>query len=711
MKNLLFFVPFLIFTSSIIGQDTLSTPCLIPIEITLDSLVTLSVERFAPGESVKKRNEKIGKYTLEKLVRFKKAINEEPLDSLFQFSRNYLVGCLGEGIFCRRVRIRPQGFSYWRGEVKFLFHFYFKDDFKENKTSSKIRFDFKKQKNGEYEFTPPKNILPCVEDPSLCEFDFLSLLDAVGIFQAKGLLDIADPYDIGRNTDEYEIVVRTPGGEGFERHIKLDMRDGKVWEDTVDISKQRYPARATIAQAKKASLVVEAERIKKTKGYIAKKNIHTSHIFKINKVFKGDIDRDTFEVPQLGGSLNGSFLSVSHQLSIPSKGIYFLGDLENPEAYNSEDSIYNYPKKYNSGLPLNYGYIGGEVPPFWATNIEGFLYKKLEEHTGQPYRDISSITVTDTAISNWIKEIAPANKELINEEGLLLGVWRAELLAENNRLEVFIAGSAASGFSYPTKMRFVVSYNPAAFGDSLAVRGLVEINRNISRSGLDGGRKPIAFFSKDYAYKVNDLESGVLEFVFEKTDKTAPPVQLLPKSDRRRIHFNELLFSFTLPIKSDSAKVGIQLLNEPLDSNSYHLDYSTGQHIPYAFTHTEGTLNYPVLDKVMPVISGLKTDSVKAGSDTVIDVNGRNFLGERTVVALQCEQQVNGTTCTRYCRIPKEYYTYRSSGHVKFKVPEIMTHSNWLNKMQPVNGGIYVINLVGEEEKLRKSKKILKILP
>ena len=421
------------------------------------------------------------------------------------------------------------------------------------------------------------------------------------------------------------------------------MRDGSISEDTVSL--ERFYGRQTMAeQLKRANWVVEAERIKKTKGYRAKSGIHTSHIFKIYKIFKGEIGRDTFEVPQLGGELDGKVTMVSHSLNIPSKGIFFLKEMPNPEQYNSEDSIYNYPKKYNSGTPLSYDQIGNDVPPFWATNIEGFLYPKLESYTGQPYRKASGDGLSDTTIVNWLREVAPGNDSLHKEKGISLGIWRAELDAERNRLEVFIAGRTSAGFSYPTKMRFVIAYNPSAFGDSLAAKELVEVNRNISRTSIGRERIPKAFFPADYVFRTRDLEPGVLEITFEKPPDAVPSIQLLPRPKNSKAHFRELLFSFSLPIAADSSRIGLHLLNEPFADDFFHYDHLKKEEKPYAFNHITGLLNYPISDKIMPVISGFKPDTASVGSDTVIDVWGENFLGSRSVVALRCEQEVSGTT-------------------------------------------------------------------
>ena len=193
---LLFFSAFFCFAKYTFCQPTPPPSCQIPVGLMLDTLINLSIEQYAPGLSQEEKDKRIGSYTLGKLERFRAAMEEEPLDSLFRFSRQYLSERMGEEIFCRRVRLWPSSFNYWRGQVDFVFHFYFKEDFEKKRTRSQIKLRFKKQKIGTYEFSPPDNVPACAERPEECEFNFLSLVEALERVQKAGLLDIASPYRI-----------------------------------------------------------------------------------------------------------------------------------------------------------------------------------------------------------------------------------------------------------------------------------------------------------------------------------------------------------------------------------------------------------------------------------------------------------------------------------------------------------------------------------
>jgi len=182
------------------------------------------------------------------------------------------------------------------------------------------------------------------------------------------------------------------------------------------------------------------------------------------------------------------------------------------------------------------------LPPWWARNVEGLLYKKLEAQTGQQYRIVATPIVTDT---NVIKQLSDAIKEqehLLMDKGILLNIQRAELRAEQNELEVFVSGCSSNGFTYPTKMKFIIRYNPAAFGEDLAAKSKVVINRNISQHSVGIELIPKAFFSKSYTYNVKDLASGLLEIIFNRRNSSVAPVQLLPQANDHPFHY-EIGFS------------------------------------------------------------------------------------------------------------------------------------------------------------------------
>jgi len=217
MKYSYFLIFFSVLTSIKPGHGQTSTLPLCPLSnnISLDSLIEIYLSEASESRT--------SKYHSNGLSRFFAAMDEEPLDSLFQLTIRLMKERLGETLFCDRIKANPSSFSYWQGQVDFEYEFQYADTILRKSHRSRIKFRFDKKENGLYEFMPPDNLPDCVAYPDLCIFNYLSLAEAVYAAQDKGLVDIAYPFDIRGDWDNYEILIRIME-EGFIRHIKRDMR-------------------------------------------------------------------------------------------------------------------------------------------------------------------------------------------------------------------------------------------------------------------------------------------------------------------------------------------------------------------------------------------------------------------------------------------------------------------------------------------------------
>lgn len=707
MKRLLLHVGILLSLPLLKAQ---TVPCFSStMEESLATIVEQTVFDYSPYASQEQRNQRIGSYTLGKVEAFQKALESKPIDSLFRLALQHLQDHLGDAIVCERIYLTPQSFSHWRTKTEITFHYHISPHNITRGSYINFKYTFEKLEDHSYLITTPDYLPNCRIKPEDCQLQMTKALAALDRIAASTGFDISTPYSIFDPNRYFEIHLNTADSLGWQTSYTMDARTGAINTTRVARDTAFYQT-GLEKKVQTADLIVEANLLRKTDGYFAQGNIYTSYILQVDRILKGNLQRDTLELPLLGGAVGDQISFTSHGPHIPNRGLFFLRQHPDGSSFRSADSSFNFPIVQLTSHCLNYDAEIHTLPPFWARNLHSYLYPSIERIVGHPLRQARPSRITNPRILKWFENTAPEKDSLPYEQGLQIGMTKTRIDGKTNRLIVAVAGQSVNGLSYPTRLRFLLRYNPEAFGQHLAGPGGIEVYREHNRWDIRPSTRPAAIFPPAYQTVIRDIEPGLLEITFTKGSNQERLLQLSDKFQDRYWYNRSPLFSFSLPILNDTAETQLLFVNPPYRPACYHFDYTQNKEVAYGFVKADLGKNFRISDRKSPQIREIKIDSLSSGYDRIVTIYGRHFLGKgQTAVEVLCERAPGDTT---YYRIPDRYFRHRSESLIRFVLPDTLlakpvAHIHH-NSLKLVTGELFLINSIGTTEYRTKSEMKLK---
>jgi len=459
------------------------------------------------------------------------------------------------------------------------------------------------------------------------------------------------------NRDSNRIEVTKSVGDCWKKVAFIDPKTKFI---TISDTLKSWPYCRQISDMVASSeLVIEGECLEQGPAYRKTAGswpeAYTPHLIKIFKVFKGVPLADTIVVIRYGGRLpDGTDVEISDgQIGLPGIGIraiLFLASFPETQYHDAGPHLNAYPKWAATDQPI--GILAPDYSTCWyATHIEDDLYKVLEKATRQPRRIVGRPTWNITELHS-----NKSSKKYPQEPALIYKYNYAEI--EKNKpdvLRVHLFLQSGLDNTYPIKGEVLLRYNPAAFGKRIIANGLAKTTTQVSNYGIGGGELYRAFFPRYYQVSVTDSDDSTLLIRFQCKDLKQ---QLVMLSNNEAQPFLDVFFS----IKNYAVNTGFKLLIPPAASkHQRRFDYEKNRIVPYRFVLADELPNVPLTYFFKPEIHRFYPDTVVAGSNQIVTVEGKWLLAENTQVGIPCSQG--------YCFIKAAEMLECTDTRLRFTIP------------------------------------------
>lgn len=430
---------------------------------------------------------------------------------------------------------------------------------------------------------------------------------------------------------------------------------------------------------KRSPVLIEGVVVDIPPSYFANRNIYTSRIVKVLKVFKGELKAKYIEIPLEGGTVGNITSSIAScgTLHLPGKGARAIFCLNNT---NPKDSTRN--KKYKaSGKNLANNFI---VHPYYDAfaidlkkNIEIEYYQKIEKLTGIKRKIIQKFNTNDAkGIEVVIDKILPA------KNGEYIDVW---IKASSINKEIY----------YLETLSFDVEYSSKVFRKKIVKKNRVQVNKRFNK------------YKQNIRYVTPALLAGDSIYDVKFTDKSKSILNI-NISHKNKSKYFQISSNYINVIRLKAHKMEGELNINIIDSSiqGSHYNYSNDKTFPFDNCITKNFNSGDMSYYQLPQIISHFPDTVTANLDT-LTIYGNHLLSNNTDVLIWTKKQ----GCGFHKAVPKENIIFHSKNKIVLTIPSLFTKGNSAcgRGFYPVSG--FIISKRDIFESTESSKRLIIKLP
>jgi len=503
--NIAYYITFICLTlsnQSIIGQcykPFVDLDCHGGLYLNLEEAYRLAVDRHIiqyDGRNLAEKNNN------ERLLVIQK--HKTVLDSIFQITKKYIVGEIGEDNYCKRIEFHNESFRYfypYRDTVRginslqgsFDYKFHYEPISCWNSKGTKLTFKFEIDgRTGKFDITYPDVFPDCTEND--CNFVLPNIPQkAMDLDLIDGTVDYS--VRVSDANHSYLTIKKLP----FEEHQYIfNLKTGDYVGDTLIFHSPYWGKITNLDELIDYSTAIVDATCDSTSECQINNYAYTNYFYTVHHVLKGEHVQSNIVLTGLGGKNQ----SWSHSIGLPSpktRAIFFLIPYteEQKSRFHCPDlDTLRHQWWVSIGTPYSY--------PFRAKNkIYTELFPTILERTNTKLQVFHPPNLTSEDTKKWLDSLG--KNEWIEEEGNILWSFPPVWNQDSTEVGVNIFMTCTKDYNYLINKNLVIEYD-TSFVMSYAVRS------KIVRSGrfylLEKSLRMKSNLSSDYEITLKDISAN-----------------------------------------------------------------------------------------------------------------------------------------------------------------------------------------------------------